>query len=45
MQSVFFLKRNNSNALLKGRESWREFASCPVVGATEKYTEESAGGD
>ena len=45
MQSVILLKRSNSNTLLKGRESWREFASCPVVGAAEKYPEEIAGGD
>jgi hypothetical protein len=45
MQSVVFLKRNDSNALLKGRESWREFTSCPVVGGTEKPSEVSAGGD
>jgi hypothetical protein len=45
VQSVVLLKRNDSNALLKGRESWREFAACPVVGAAEKYPEEIAGGD
>src|SRR5258708_21817761 len=45
MQSVVLLKRNDPNTLLKGRESWREFAACPVVGAAEKYPEESAGGD
>lgn len=45
MQSVVFLKRNDSNALLKGRESWREFSSCPVVGGTEGLSEVSAGGD
>jgi hypothetical protein len=45
MQTVILLKRNDSNALLKGRESWREFASCPVVGAAEKDSEVSAGGD
>jgi hypothetical protein len=45
VQSVVLLKRNDSNSLLKGRESWREFASCPVVGAAEKYPEEIAGGD
>ncbi len=44
-QSVVLLKRNDPNALLKGRESWREFAACPVVGAAEKSPEESAGGD
>jgi len=45
MQSVVLLKRNDSNTLLKGRESWREFAACPVVGAAEKSSEEIAGGD
>ena len=45
MQSVVLLKRNDPNALLKGRESWREFASCPVVGTAEKDSEVSAGGD
>jgi hypothetical protein len=45
MQTVILLKRSDSNALLKGRESWREFASCPVVGAAEKDSEVSAGGD
>jgi hypothetical protein len=44
MQSVVLLKRNDPNTLLKGRESWREFAACPVVGAAEN-PEESAGGD
>jgi hypothetical protein len=45
VQSVVLLKRNDSISLLKGRESWREFASCPVVGAAEMYPEEIAGGD
>jgi len=45
MQTVVLLKRNDPNTLLKGRESWREFAACPVVGAAEKSSEESAGGD
>ena len=31
-QSVVLLKRKDSNALLKGRESFREFAACPVTG-------------
>jgi hypothetical protein len=31
-QSVILLKRKDSNALLKGRESFREFAACPVIG-------------
>jgi hypothetical protein len=45
MQSVVLLKWNGPNTLLKGRESWREFASCPVVGPAEKSPQESAGGD
>jgi hypothetical protein len=44
IQSVVLLKRNDSNALLKGRESWREFASCPVVGETGKDSDASSGG-
>jgi hypothetical protein len=34
-QSVILLKRKDSNALLKGRESWREFAACPVMGGSD----------
>jgi hypothetical protein len=33
-QSVILLNRKDSNALLKGHESWKEFASCPAVGAS-----------
>jgi hypothetical protein len=44
-QTVVLLKRNDSNALLKGRESWREFASCSVVGTAAKDSEVSSGGD
>jgi hypothetical protein len=33
-QSVILLKRKDSNALLKGRESFREFAACPVIGGS-----------
>ena len=39
-QSVVLLKRKNSSALLKRRESFREFAACPVIGsdsATNSY--------
>ncbi len=39
-QSVVLLKRKNSSALLKGRESFREFAACPAIGsdsATNSY--------
>jgi hypothetical protein len=41
-QSVILLKRNDSNALLRGHVSWREFASCPVIGGTDKDSEASA---
>jgi hypothetical protein len=34
-QSVLLLKRKDSNALLKGRESSREFAACPVIGGSD----------
>jgi hypothetical protein len=33
-QSVLLLKRKDSNALLKGRESFREFVACPVIGGS-----------
>lgn len=45
-QSVILLKRKDSNALLKGRESFREFASCPVIGGGDSdSTASSDGGD
>jgi hypothetical protein len=34
-QSVILVKRKDSNSLLKGRESWREFAPCPVIGGSD----------
>jgi hypothetical protein len=34
-QSVVLLKRKDSNALLKGRESSREFVACPVIGGSD----------
>jgi hypothetical protein len=34
-QSVVLLKRKDANALLKGRESWREFAACRVIGGSD----------
>jgi hypothetical protein len=43
-QSVVLLKRKDPNALLKGRESFREFASCPVIGGTDS-TVDAYGGD
>jgi len=32
---VFLLKLKNANGLLKGRESWKEFDGCPVIGGAE----------
>src|SRR5712692_6691622 len=43
-QSVLLLKRNDPRALLKGRESFREFAACPVIGGSD-YTANSYVGD
>ena len=34
-QRVFLLKLKNTNGLLKGRETWREFDSCPVIGGDQ----------
>ena len=35
VQRVFLLKLKNSSSLLKGRESWKEFDACPVMGGTD----------
>ena len=35
IQRVFVLKLKNGNGLLKGRESWKEFESCPVIGGAD----------
>ena len=43
-QSVILLKSKDANALLKGRESWREFAACAVIGGSDS-TVNSYGGD
>jgi hypothetical protein len=37
-ESVLLLKRNDSSALLKGRESFREFVACPVIGGSDSTT-------
>jgi hypothetical protein len=42
-QTVIFLKRKDASALLKARETWREFAACPVIGGSDSTT--SAYGD
>jgi hypothetical protein len=38
MQGVIFVKRKDASALLKARESWREFAACPVIGGNDSTT-------
>jgi len=30
------LKLKNANGLLKGRETWREYDSCPVIGGEDQ---------
>jgi hypothetical protein len=35
-QRVFLLKLKSANALLKGREAWKEFDSCPVIGGASE---------
>jgi hypothetical protein len=37
-QSVLLLKRNEPSALLKGRESFHEFAACPVILGSDSTT-------
>ena len=43
-QSVILLKRKDSNGLLKGRESFREFAACPVIGGSDSSSNSYGGG-
>src|SRR6266478_8745383 len=42
-QSVVLLKRKNPRALLKGRESFREFAACPVISGSDSATNSYGG--
>src|SRR6266404_4878323 len=42
-QSVVLMKRKNPNALLKGRESFREFAACPAIGGSDSATNSYGG--
>jgi hypothetical protein len=36
----------NSGSLLQGRESWKEFDACPVIGGTDHdSTADAYGGD
>jgi hypothetical protein len=46
IQRVFLLKVKNAGGLLKGRESWKEFDACPVIGGTDHdSTADAYGGD
>jgi hypothetical protein len=38
-QSVILLKMKDSSALLKGRESAREFAACPIIGGSDSSSQ------
>src|SRR5208282_4352286 len=44
IQRVFLLKQKNADGLLKGRESWKEFDGCPVIGADPASAGDSYGG-
>jgi hypothetical protein len=46
IQRVFLLRVKNSGGLVKGRESWKEFDACPVIGGTDHdSTADAYGGD
>jgi hypothetical protein len=46
IERVFLLKVKSSGSLLKGRETWKEFDACPVIGGTDHdSTTDSYGGD
>jgi hypothetical protein len=46
IQRVFRVKLKDSGSLLKGRESWKEFDACPVMGGTDHdSTADAYGGD
>ena len=44
IQRVLLLKLKNANGLLKGRESWKEFDGCPVIGVDPASAGDSYGG-
>jgi len=35
-QRVFLLKLKNGSGLLRGRETWKEFDACPVIGGEDQ---------
>jgi hypothetical protein len=41
-QSVVLLKRKDPNALLKGRESVREFSTCPAIGGSDSTADSNS---
>jgi hypothetical protein len=42
-QSVLVLKTNDPSKLLKGHESFREFAACPVIGGSDSTLDSNGG--
>jgi len=44
IQRVFLLKLKDSDGLLKGRETPREFQSCPVIGGADQAGRDGYGG-
>jgi hypothetical protein len=44
IQRVVLLKLKGANGLLKGRESWKEFSACPVLGGDTDSSASSYGG-
>jgi hypothetical protein len=44
IQRVYLLKLKNAGAFLKGRESSKEFAGCPVIGVDPAETVDAYGG-
>jgi hypothetical protein len=43
IQRVFLLKLKNANGLLRGRESWKEFNGCPVIGDRDSTVNSTVG--
>ena len=44
IQRVVLLKMKNATGFLKGRESWRDFDVCPVIGADDSGGDSYGGG-
>jgi hypothetical protein len=41
IQQVLLLKLKDQSALLKARESWKEFSGCPVMGTDPAYSSDA----